>query len=189
MAVTWTRRNTFPRRSVRTAVSNQLVAQTCDAATIPGTPGISAGFIYFCKVYVDQAIAAGNAYMGIPATVGVGCVNSFIGVYDPASGALLAETGDVSAGMMTAAVLKAPLTPALAMQPINKKLWLAVLIGSYTSSPGFVGTNQSGTNLGLTDDFRLWLSDSHGFTTLPSTAPAMSAASNTQAIPYISIGP
>lgn len=188
MTVTWTRRNTFPRRSVRTAVSNHLVAQTCDAATIPGTPGISAGFIYFCKVYVDQSVAANNAYMAIPATVGVGCTNSFIGVYDPTSGALLAQTADVSAGFMTAAILTAPLTSTLPAQPINKKLWLAVLIGAYTSSPGFVGTNQTGTNLSLQNDYRLWLSHSH-FTSLPSTAPAMDAASNSQAIPYISIGP
>lgn len=185
----WGKTGTIPRKSIRTAASNNLVAETCDAATIPGTPGISAGFIYFCKVYVDQSLIATKAYMAIPATVGVGCANSFIGVYDPGSGLLLAQTADISSSLGTAAVLNPSFVTPLPAQAINKKLWLAFLIGSQTSSPGFVGRNSFGTNLGITSDYRLWLSHSGGNTVLPSSAPAMDAATSSQSIPYIGIGP
>ena len=62
-------------------------------------------------------------------------------------------------------------------------------MGSSTSSPGFVGKNSFGTNLGLSSDYRLWLSNSGSFAALPANAPAMSKASTSQSIPYIGIGP
>lgn len=186
--MTWTKQFTIPRKSIRTAASNQLVAETGDAAMIPGTPGLSAGFVYFARVYVDQSLAANTAHMAV-VNAGVGCANSFIGVYDPSTGLLLAETADVSTEMNTAAILSQPLTSTVPAQSINRKLWLAVLIGSHTTSPGFVGRNSTGTNLGLTSDYRLWLSHSGGFSALPSSVPAMDAASSSQSIPYISIGP
>lgn len=186
--VTWTKTQGLVRKSIRTAASNNLVATTGDAARIPGTPGLSAGFIYFCRAYVDVSTPAATAWMAV-VNAGVGCTNSFIGVYDPSTGLLLAQTGDVSTGMDTAAILEAGMTPTLPAQAINKELWLAVLIGAHTTSPGLVGRNATGTNLGLAGDYRLWLSDSGTFTALPSSAPIMSPASSSQSIPYIGIGP
>lgn len=175
------------RQSIRTAVSNQLVAQTCDAEVIPASPGLSAGFIYFCRVYVDQSLAANNAYMGITVAAS-GAANSYIGVYNPSTGALLSQSADVSSQMNTAVLLQAPIS-TLPAQAVNTELWLAVLIGSFSTTPTLVGRFSYGTNLGMTSDYRLWMSTYGSNTYLPATAPAMLPATSSQSIPYISIGP
>lgn len=179
--------------SLRTAATNNLIAQTNDGAFAPGSPGLSAGFLYVCQAYVDQSIAANNAYI-CQLTAGTSCANSFLGVYDPATGNRLAQTADISTALNATqtAPIEAALTSQLAAQVLNKELWLVVLIGSTSGTPSFVGRSPYAANLGLSSHYRFQLSTSGGLTSLPSTMPALtpfSVSSVTQSQPYLAIGP
>ena len=164
-----------------------MVAATGDPATMPGTPGIGKGIIYLSRVYVDQNRAAGTALSAV-ITPGTGLTNAYIGVYDPDTGKLLASTGDIASQFQASGTVRAPFTTALPAQDVNKELWLAVLIGGLTKAPTVVGDREYGTNLNLTDDYRLWVSTKDNFTTLPDTAPAKKEAQNSS-IPFLAIGP
>jgi hypothetical protein len=109
-------------------------------------------------------------------------------VYDPQSHRLLAATGDVSAALMTSAALRLPLTSMIPAQAVDKELWIAVLIGKMTKSPGVIGGREYGTNLGLTDDLRLWISARSDYTALPAAAPDLKAPQHSS-IPFVAIGP
>ncbi|HEV3360290.1 MAG TPA: hypothetical protein VG247_26030 [Pseudonocardiaceae bacterium] len=164
-----------------------LVAATGDPATMPGTPGIGKGIIYLSRVYVDQNHEAGTALSAVIGP-GTGLTNAYIGVYDPATGKLLASTGDIASQFQTAGTVRAPFTTPLPAQAVNKELWLAVLIGGMTKAPTVVGDREYGTNLNLTDDYRLWVSTKDNFTTLPDTTPDKKQAQNSS-IPFLAISP
>jgi hypothetical protein len=174
--------------SLRTSLNNNLVAWNGDPAFVPGSPGLSAGFIYMTRAYVDQSLAANTAYMGI-LTAGTGCTNCFIGIYDPATGNRLAQTADVSTQMMTVALLQVALTSTLAAQALNQELWLAVLMGATTGTPTIVGRSPYGNNIGQSSDYRFQLSSTGSHTSLPSTVPTLVPATASQAMPFIGIGP
>jgi hypothetical protein len=185
----FTQQSYSQRLSVRTAAGNQMTAWNGDPIAVPGSPGISAGFIYFTRAYVDAYVASNYAYMGI-LTAGSNCANSYVGVYQASNGSLLGETADVSSQMETVAILRAAFVSGISALPINTELWLAVLIGSQTSTPTVVGRSAYGHNIGMSSDYRFMLSSSGGYTSLPGTAPAMSPASNgSQSMPFIGIGP
>lgn len=183
----------FVPLSDRNAATNNLVAWDSDAAFVPNSPGISAGFLYVCQAFVDQSIAANNAYV-CQLTAGSGCANSFIGVYDATTTSLLAQTADISSALNTTqtAPIQAALTPTLPPQPFNKELWLVLLIGSLTSTPTVVGRAPYATNIGQSGHYRFQLSTAGSFTALPSIMPALtpvSVSSTTQAQPFLAIGP
>lgn len=164
-----------------------MVAATGDPATMPGTPGIGKGIIYLSRVYVDQNTDANNALTAV-ITPGTGLTDSYLGVYDPDTGKLLASTGDISSQLETEGTVRAKLTAPLPAQTVNKELWLAVLIGGETKPPAVVGDREYGTNLNQTSDFRLWVSTRNNYTSLPDTAPAKKQAQNS-AIPFLAISP
>lgn len=164
-----------------------MIAATGDPATMPGTPGIGKGLIYLSRVYVDQNTEANVALTAV-ITPGTGLTDSYLGVYDADTGKLLASTGDISSQLETAGTLRATLTTPLPAQPVNKELWLAVLIGGATKPPAVVGDREYGTNLNQTSDFRLWVSTRNDFTSLPSVAPAKKQAQNSS-IPFLAIAP
>jgi hypothetical protein len=164
-----------------------LVAATGDPATMPGTPGIGKGIIYLSRVYVDQSIDAATALAAV-ITPGTGLTNSYLGVYDPDTGKLLAGTGDISSQLETAGTVRAQFSTPLPAQAVNKELWLAIVIGGMTKPPAVVGDREYGTNLNLTSDFRLWVSTKNDYTSLPATAPPKKQAQNS-AIPFLAIAP
>ncbi|HEX4224618.1 MAG TPA: hypothetical protein VHZ97_19770 [Pseudonocardiaceae bacterium] len=164
-----------------------LVAATGDPATMPGTPGIGKGIIYLSRVYVDQNTDAGIALTAV-ITPGTGLIDSYLGVYDPDTGKLLASTGDISSQFETAGTLRAKFTTPLPAQTVNKELWLAVVIGGMTKPPAVVGDREYGTNLNLTSDFRLWVSSRNNYTSLPTTVPAKKEAESSS-IPFLAISP
>lgn len=164
-----------------------LVAATGDPATMPGTPGIGKGIIYLSRVYVDQNVDAGTALAAV-ITPGTGLTNSYLGVYDPDTGKLLANTGDISTQLETTGTVRAQFSTPLPAQAVNKELWLAIVIGGMTKPPAVVGDREYGTNLNLTSDFRLWVSTKNDYTSLPATAPPKKQAQNS-AIPFLAIAP
>ena len=164
-----------------------LVAATGDPATMPGTPGIGKGIIYLSRVYVDQNTEAGFALTAV-ITPGTDLTGSYLGVYDPDTGKLLAATADISSQLETAGTVRAKFTTPLPAQTVNKELWLAVLIGGMTKPPTVVGDRQFGTNLNQTGDFRLWVSTTNTHTSLPATAPPKKEAQNSS-IPFLAISP
>jgi hypothetical protein len=164
-----------------------LVAATGDPATMPGTPGLAKGIIYLARVYVDQNTAADVALTAV-ITAGAGLSDSYIGVYDPSTGRLLASSGDISSELETPGTVRAPLTTPLPAQSVNKELWLAILIGGLDKTPTVVGDREFGTNLNLNSDFRLWVSTADTFTALPATVPAKKESLNS-AIPFLAVSP
>lgn len=184
----WTNQGSVRKQSLVTAASLQQIAWTGDASTLPGTPGISTGYIYFCRTYVDSPAAANNMWMAV-ITAGTAVTNSFLGVYDPSTGNRLGITGDISSSLMGTTYFSAALTSTISASTLtyNKELWLALVIGSQTATPTVVGRFSYGTNLGMSSDYRMWMSNTNGYTTLPTTAPAMSAATSSQSIPFIAL--
>jgi hypothetical protein len=164
-----------------------LIAATGDPATMPGTPGVSAGVIYLNRVYVDTAAPARTALTAV-ITPGAGLANAYLGVYDADTGQRLAVTGDISAQLEKAGTLSVRFTTPLAAQPVNKELWLALVIGAYTSTPTLIGDREYGTNFNLTKDLRLWVSADHGYTALPTRIPRIQAPTHSS-IPFLAIGP
>jgi hypothetical protein len=164
-----------------------LVAATGDPAVMPSTPGFSPGIIYFSRVYVDQALASNDVFISV-VNPGVGLAQAFLGVYDPETHRLLASTADVSASLQQSAPLRLPLNTVVPAQSVNKELWIALLIGKMVKSPGVIGGREYGTNIGLTDDYRLWVSTKDAFTSLPATAPQMKMPEH-GSIPFVAIGP
>lgn len=203
--MTWTSKGNFLPLSAPTAATCDLVAWTGDATTIPATPGLSSGYIYFCRAYVDQAVSASNAYLAQIASAGTGLSNSYIGVYAAsggvlAGGALLAKTADISSTLMTATIttpwqFSFASSPSLtvAAMPVNTEIWLAILLGAQGATvPTFVGRSSNGTNIGMTSDYRMWMTTVSTYTSLPSTAPvsaSLQASTSGQSIPFIAIGP
>lgn len=183
----------FVPLSARNAATNNLAAWTSDAAFVPSSPGISAGYLYVCQAFVDQSVAANNAYV-CQLTAGSGCANSFIGVYDATTQTLLAQTADISSALNTTqtAPIKAALSPVLTPQPLNKELWLVFLIGSLTSTPTVVGRAPYATNIGQSSHYRFQLSAVSGYSSLPAVMPALtpvSVNSTSQSQPFLAIGP
>jgi hypothetical protein len=164
-----------------------LVAATGDPATMPGTPGLAKGVIYLSRVYVDKNAPASVALTAV-ITAGEGLSDSYLGVYDPTTGRLLASSGDISTQLETPGTVRALLTAPLPAQAVNKELWLAILIGGMTKTPTVVGDREYGTNLNLTSDFRLWVSTSSSYTALPATVPAKKE-SLTNSIPFLALSP
>lgn len=79
--------------NVWTPKSQGLIAATLDLGTVPRQSGVTAGRIFYVPVRVDMAgIAAGVTAAYQTATAGNVNTNTFIGVYDAVTGALLAET-------------------------------------------------------------------------------------------------
>ncbi|GAA1656387.1 hypothetical protein [Fodinicola feengrottensis] len=164
-----------------------MVAATGDPAVMPSTPGFSPGIIYFCRVYVDQSRASNDAFIAV-VTAGTGLTQSYLGVYDPATHKLLASTEDVSASLQQSTPLRLPLNTVVPAESVNKELWIAVLIGKMTKSPAVIGGREYGTNIGLTDDYRLWVSKQDGYSALPTTAPEMKVPDHSS-LPFVGIGP
>jgi len=164
-----------------------LVAATGDPAVMPSTPGFSPGILYVSRVYVDQARASRVAHLAVIAP-GEGITNAFVGVYDPGAGKLLAATGDLSGPLQAGGIVDAPFTKELPAEPMNKELWLVLLIGGMTKSPTMIGGREYGTNLGLTSDYRLWVSASDKFTALPEAIPELKVPVH-GSIPFVAIGP
>jgi hypothetical protein len=197
--MSWNSKGNFLPLSNTNASSLSMVAWTGDGAIMPATPGLSSGYIYFCRAYVDLSAASTHIYLAQIASAGTGLSNSYMGVYQPgAGGALLAKTADLSTSLMTATIsapwqftfASSPSTTISAMT-LNTEIWLAILLGAQGGTvPTFVGRNSTGTNLGMTSDYRMWMTNSAGNTSLPSTVPAtISASTSGQSIPFIAIGP
>jgi hypothetical protein len=150
------------------------------------------GTIYFCRAYIDQNVASNNVYLAQIAA-GVTLTNCYVGVYQAiAGGNRLAQTADISTTLTAAptAPLTIPLTSTVSAMAINTEIWLSILIGSQGTAPTFVGLSNYGTNLGMSSDYRLWVSTATNNTSLPTTVPAITAAaSNAQTIPFIGMGP
>lgn len=164
-----------------------LIAATGDPAIMPSTPGFSPGVLYVNRVYVDQTGPGHVAHLAV-ITAGTGITNAFIGVYDPATGKLLASTADISQPLQNAGDVRSPLTSELAAQPINKELWIVLLIGGMAKTPTVIGGREYGSNLGLTEDYRLWVSDDDRFTALPAAMPKLKAPDHSS-IPFVAVGP
>jgi hypothetical protein len=164
-----------------------LVAATGDPATMPSTPGVSPGVLYVNRVYADQSVPTKSAYTAV-ITGGEGLTNSYLGVYDPATGQLLASTADVSAALQTSGAPKLPLTSAVPAEPVGKELWIVLLVGGMTKSPALVGGREYGTNLGQSGDYRLWTSSANNHTSLPAAIPELRAPAH-GSIPFVAIGP
>jgi hypothetical protein len=164
-----------------------LIAATGDPATMPGTPGLGKGIVYLSRVYVDQNTDASTALAAV-ITPGTDLTNTYLGVYDPDTGKLLASTDDVSSQFETAGTVRARFATPLPGQTVNKELWLAVLVGGMTKSPAVVGDREYGTNLNLTSDFRLWVSTRNNYTSLPTEVPPKKEAQNSS-IPFLAVGP
>jgi hypothetical protein len=164
-----------------------LIAATGDPATMPGTPGISVGVIYLNRVYVDTSAPARSALTAV-ITPGAGIADAYLGVYDADTGQRLAVTGDISGQLEKAGTLSVRFDHPLAAQPVNKELWLALLIGRMTSTPTVIGDREYGTNFNLSKDLRLWVSADHTYTALPARIPRIQAPTHSS-IPFLAIGP
>jgi len=162
-----------------------LIAATGDPAVMPSTPGFSPGVLYVNRVYVDQNRAAHAAQLAV-ITAGEGISNAFIGVYDPSDDKLLATTADLSQSLQKPGIIRADLTTEIPAQPMNKKLWIVLLIGGMTKPPTVIGGREYGSNLGLTGDYRLWVSDANNLTSFPVTMPKLKVPEH-GSIPFVAI--
>jgi hypothetical protein len=68
--------------------------------------------LFVNRVYVDQNRAAHTTQLAV-ITAGEGISDAFIGVYDPPDGKLLASTGDFSATLQNAGIVRPRLTREL----------------------------------------------------------------------------
>jgi hypothetical protein len=71
---------------------------------------------------------------------------------------------------------------------MNKELWIVLLIGGMTKTPTFIGGREYGSNLGLTGDYRLWVSADDHFTALLATMPKLKVPAH-GSIPFVAVGP
>jgi hypothetical protein len=163
-----------------------LIAATGDPAIMPSTPGVSAGVLYLNRVYVDTSAPARTAYTAV-ITPGTGLKNAYLGVYDPDSGRRLAVTADISAQLSKPGTVAVRFTAPLPAQPVNKELWLALVIGTMTTTPTVIGDREYGTNFNLSKDLRLWVSAEHTYTALPLNIPKLQAPTHSS-IPFLAIG-
>ena len=180
--------------NVWTPKSQGLVAATLDLGTVPSQSGVTTGRIFYVPVRVDiAATAAGVTAAYQTATAGNVNTNTFIGVYDAATGALLAETADLASILTTT-------TGGIVVQPfaanatitglkIGQKLFIALLNNYTTTGPQWMGSRLFGTNFSTAPPngavSRLFVSPGTA-TSLPSQITSM-ASSGTNSIPAIGI--
>lgn len=171
--MTWNLKGTFNKQSIRTASSISYAAWTGDPEMMPSTLAPAAGVIYFIRAYVDNPVTCSHMYTWIK-TAGSGLSGCYFGVYQATSGGTrLAVSADLSSSLTTTGLATLSIS-SLSGLTYNEEIWLAFLCSSGTP-PILPATRQFGSNIGMSSDYRVWKSTSGSQTTLPSTAPAMSA--------------
>jgi len=187
----------FERKSAFSAKTIELIAATGDPSTMPGTPAITSGRPYLHRTYIDQALPANSMTCDIISLTGTAPTvsNAFMGVYDAASGLLLAQTGDLSASITPLAaaggIINAALTSQLAALPVNHEIYLAFLatLGGTAPVLSLIGGRQFGTNQTMTSDARLFTNSSgSSLTALPQALPALTQTAGFSQL-FLGVGP
>jgi hypothetical protein len=173
--------------SVPTARAMQWSAATGDPSTLPSTFTPATGVIYFSRCYVDQAYTSCAHVYCSTIVAGVTLTNCYIGVYDVVTGNQLGKTADISSSLTTITGLQASLAVPITGLVYGQELYLALLIGSSSTTPGLAGTRANGGNLGMTSNYRVQIS-AGSQTTLPGTVPTLSLPGS-GAFPGLGIGP
>jgi len=184
----WTLKGNLNYLSVTTAASNNLVAWSFDPTMVnnPYTPG--QGKCLVVRSYVDSPQAVTHFYT-YTLSSGSGLANCYIGLYN-ISGTLLGQTGDISTALNGTA---GPITASISTGSItgltyNQEVYLVLLIATGGTSPSFLSPHNYAINLAMTSDYR-WQTAGSSLTTLPSTLPALSAASTGSQPPFLAVGP
>src|SRR5215217_207196 len=177
--------------NVWTPASVGLIAATGDGATMPSQAAVTAGRLLLVPVRVDQSGTVNGIITAyISATATTTDTNTFIGVYDVASGSLLGQTADLASFLTTvggALVVKPLVSPITGLKP-GQQIYLALLNNYLISTgPQWVATRLFGTAMtGVTGLItRLYVS-SGTFSALPASVPTI-AASGTNSIPWIGL--
>jgi major tropism determinant Mtd-like protein len=178
--------------NVWTPKTQGLIAATLDLATVPSQSAVTAGRIFYVPVRVDQSLSVGGVVAAYQtATAGNVNTNTFIGVYDAATGTLLGETADLASFLTTTtgAIVVQPLVTPITGLKTGQKLFIALLNNYSTTGPQWMGSRLYGTNFSTSPPTgtlpRLFVSPSTA-TSLPGTITSM-AASGTNSIPAIGL--
>lgn len=133
-----------------TPQSQGLIAATGDLATLPSQAAANAGRIMLMPVTVMQALTVNGlvtAYAS--ATSGTTNTNTFIGVYDVATGSLLGQTADLASYLTTVAgaIVIQPFASAITGLKVGQRLYVC-LLNNYSGGAGpvWLGTRMYGTN-------------------------------------------
>jgi hypothetical protein len=182
--------------NVWTPATQGLTAATVDGAEAPSSAGVTSGRPMFMPVRVDCYQASTTlftGYTGQASTITVS--NTYLGVYDGTSGALLAVTPDISSQFVTLATGNGTLikstfasSPAstLAALPMGKLIYLALLM-NYTGTgtlPQLICDRLLGTDLMATITGAIpRLYTNNGGTTmtaLPTTLPTLTTTTGNE---------
>jgi hypothetical protein len=142
-------------------------------------------------VRVDQAKTVNSvvsAYISAAATTTD--TNTFIGVYDVATGTLLGQTADLASLLTTVAGAEfvAPLTAPITGLAAGQQIYIALLNNySVSTGPQWISTRLFGTAMaGVSGAVTRLFTTTGTITTLPSTLPTLSP-SGTNSIPWIGL--
>ena len=143
-------------------------AMNMDPAVAPSTSTPSAGTIYWNSVFVEDPVASiGHIFASI-ISAGATLANCYMGVYDVATGNQLGVTADISSLLTSIAPVSAPLVTPITGLKWNQHLYIALLIGSAGTAPGFAGARANGGNLGQSTNYRIQVKTGSA-TALPAT--------------------
>lgn len=174
------------------ALAMGAVAATCDGGMAPGTPGITTGRPYFVLAHIasNQSISKMDIDV-ISSGASTTLSNTYMGVYDVASGNLLGQTADFSSSIPSGSgtlLLHVSLTSTIAAQAIGRPVYLAFLTTLSGTSPTLtvVGMRQFGSNQSAASPTgRLFVNSSGStLTSLPSTVPSLTQT-NGYSLPFL----
>lgn len=177
--------------NVWTPASIGLIAATGDGATMPSQAAVTTGRLFLVPTRVDQAKTVNSvvsAYISAAATTTD--ANTFIGVYDVATGALLGQTADLSSLLTTVAGAEfvAPLTAPITGLAAGQQIYIALLNNYLVSTgPQWISTRLFGTAMaGVSGAITRLFTTTGTLSALPSTLPTLSP-SGTNSIPWIGL--
>jgi hypothetical protein len=175
--------------NIWTPATQGLTAATLDGAGASSNSGVTTGRPMFMPTRIDTWQASNTLFTGYVSQAStITVTNTYLGVYDGDTGALLVKTPDISSQFVTLAsgngtlvksTFDSSLASTLTNLPIGKKIYLALLM-NYTGSgtlPQIICDRLLGTDLMATITGaipRLYTNSSGStMTALPSTLPTL----------------
>lgn len=177
------------------AAAIAAVAVTMDPMNAQGSPGITTGRPYFCLAHIAANQTMSAMDIDIVAVGGTTTVSTtFMGIYDVASGNLLAQTADFSSSLtagLGTTLLKVPLAGApIAAQNIGRPVYLVFLasLAGTGASLTVIGGRQFGSNQSAASPNGRLFTNSAGttLTALPGTVPTLVQTSGFS-MPYLGV--
>ena len=172
---------------------NKLLAATCDPATATANLTLSAGFVWFNKIWLPETISVTTLQIGLQvAGSSLTAGQNFGGIYD-AAGNLIAKTADQATAWQSGGFKSMALTAESGFSltlPGGPGVWIygALLANGSTApqaimrpSPPSAVMLAANLNLSAADGLRAAFSSTGSRTALPATVPALAFAND----PYI----